>query len=116
VVALEDDPALIAIANKVLPDVAPSVSVVAGPLAAGWAANAPYDLILIEGAVDAVPAAIADQLHQSEGRLVGALTRPGQATRAILAEATVAGLGITPIFDCGTPSIPSLLKAPVFEF
>lgn len=116
VVALEDDPALIAIANSVLPEVAPSVSVVAGPLAAGWAANAPYDLILIEGAVDSVPSALAEQLHQEQGRLVGALTRPGQATRAILAEATGAGLGVTPIFDCGTPVLPSLRKTPVFEF
>jgi hypothetical protein len=35
---------------------------------------------------------------------------------AIQAEATAAGLGMCTIFDCGTPPIPSLRRAPVFEF
>ncbi|HVY16811.1 MAG TPA: protein-L-isoaspartate O-methyltransferase [Rhodopila sp.] len=120
VVALEDDPALLGIANAVLPTEAPSVTVVSGPLAAGWAANAPYDLILIEGAVPEIPAAVQQQLHREEGRLVTALfdTLRDQAgtTRAILAEATVAGLSITPIFDCATPPLPALRRTPAFEF
>ena len=116
VVALEEDPALLAIANAVLPDEAPSVTLVAGPLAEGWPSHAPYDLILIEGAVPEVPESLKAQLHQERGRLLAAICAPDEATHAILAEATPAGLGITPVFDCNTPPLPSLQKAPVFEF
>ena len=58
VTALEEDTALLAIAHAVLPAVAPSVTVVTGPLAAGWPANGPYDLILIEVSVPDIPAAL----------------------------------------------------------
>ena len=57
VTALEEDPALLAIARRALPEVAPEVSLVSGPLAAGWPAGAPYDLILLEGAVQRIPPA-----------------------------------------------------------
>jgi protein-L-isoaspartate(D-aspartate) O-methyltransferase len=124
VVALEDNPALLAIAHAVLPEEAPSVTIVSGPLGAGWAANAPYDLILIEGAVPAVPTALKDQLHQEQGRLITAVFDAGRddgrpllgSTRAILGEATPVGLGLTPIFDCAMPPLPAMRKAAVFEF
>src|SRR5581483_3920718 len=51
VTALEEDPALLAIARHTLQEFAPNVSVVAGPIASGWPGNAPYDVILLEGAV-----------------------------------------------------------------
>ena len=51
VTALEEAAPLQAVARTVLAELAPSVSLVAGPLAAGWAPGAPYDVILIEGAV-----------------------------------------------------------------
>src|SRR5262249_14773755 len=51
VTALEDSTSLQSIARTVLAELAPSVSLVTGPLAAGWPAGAPYDVILIEGAV-----------------------------------------------------------------
>jgi protein-L-isoaspartate(D-aspartate) O-methyltransferase len=124
VVALEDDPALLGIAHAILPEEAPSVTIVSGPLGDGWVANAPYDLILIEGAVPAVPATLKDQLHLEQGRLVTAVFDTGRddgrpllgSTRAILAEATAAGLGVTPIFDCAMRPLPAMRKAPVFEF
>lgn len=116
VTALEDDPALLAIAHAVLPDEAPSVTLVTGPLSAGWPGHAPYDLILIEGAVPEVPAALQAQLHQEQGRLLAALCAPDRATCAIVAEATSAGLGITPIFDCATPPLPALRRPAVFAF
>ncbi len=116
VVALEEDPALLAIAEAVLPAEAPGVTLVSGSLAAGWPSHAPYDMILIEGAVSEVPAALGAQLHQETGRLLTAICRDGQATRAIQAEVNGGSLGISAIFDCGTPPIPSLRRAPVFEF
>jgi protein-L-isoaspartate(D-aspartate) O-methyltransferase len=116
VTALEEDTALLAIAHAVLPAVAPSVTVVTGPLAAGWPANGPYDLILIEGAVPEIPAALAAQTHRESGRILAALHVEGRITQAVIAEATALGVGISPLFDCGTPPIPSLRKAPMFAF
>jgi protein-L-isoaspartate(D-aspartate) O-methyltransferase len=46
-----------------------NVTVVAGPLADGWSAEAPYDVILVDGGVETVPKALTDQLAEG-GRLV----------------------------------------------
>jgi protein-L-isoaspartate(D-aspartate) O-methyltransferase len=46
-----------------------NVTVVAGSLADGWAAEAPYDVILVEGGVETVPKALTNQLVDG-GRLV----------------------------------------------
>ncbi len=51
VTALEESAPLLAIARSILAELAPGVSLVSGPLAAGWPPGAPYDVILIEGAV-----------------------------------------------------------------
>ena len=80
-----------------------------GPLAAGWPTGAPYDVILIEGAVHSIPKAIGEQLHQETGRLVAVCTDGKGTSQAVLAEATVAGLRTQPMFDCATPAIPRLL-------
>src|SRR5271166_5811167 len=95
VVALEEDPALLAIARAILPSEAPGVTLVSGPLSAGWPIHAPYDVILIEGAVQEVPPALAAQLHQESGRLLTAISREGRVTQAVLAEVTPRGLGIS---------------------
>jgi protein-L-isoaspartate(D-aspartate) O-methyltransferase len=116
VTALEEDPALIALARAIVPSEAPGVTLATGPLAAGWPANAPYDIILIEGAVPEVPPALIGQVHQETGRLLAVLRGEGRTTQAVIGEATAAGLRTYPIFDCGTPPIPSLGRAPVFEF
>ena len=116
VTALEDDAALLTIARGVLPIEAPGVTLVSGPLVAGWPAQAPYDLILIEGAVPQIPPALAAQTHQETGRILAAVHREGRITQAVIAEATAAGLGISPLFDCATPLLPSLREASFFVF
>ena len=116
VTALEDDPALVALANPVLLAEAPAVTQVTGPLPAGWPDMAPYDLILIDGAVPEIPLALAAQLHQGHGRILAPICGPGRITQAVMAEATPYGLGTTPIFDCGTPPIPCFRAAPSFAF
>jgi protein-L-isoaspartate(D-aspartate) O-methyltransferase len=115
VTALEEDPALLALAKRALTELAPEVSIVSGPLAAGWPAGAPYDVILLEGAVQAIPPAIAQQLRNNGGRLV-AVVSDGRVSQAVLAEATSAGLRAQPMFDCAVPLLPSLLPAPAFAF
>ena len=116
VTAVEDDTALLALAREALAAEAPSVNLVAGPLAAGWQAGAPYDIIVIEGAVREIPPAIAKQLKTDGGRLVTVIAGPGRTNQAVLAEATPAGLRAQPVFDCGTPALPSLLPASEFVF
>jgi protein-L-isoaspartate(D-aspartate) O-methyltransferase len=116
VIALEQDEALLAVAQSALAAVSPGVNLVAGALAVGWPTEAPYDIVLIEGAVPAVPPAIAAQLRQEAGRLVTVIrgaAGPGQAVRG---ETTQAGLQLRPEFDCATPPIPVLLPAPAFTF
>lgn len=116
VVALEEDPRLLALAGPALMAVAPGVTLHAGKLADGFAAEAPYDIVLIEGAVPAVPAAIAGQLRQETGRLVTVLRTGSGPAQAVLGEALAGGLQLRPMFDCATPLIPALVPAPEFTF
>lgn len=116
VTALEDAAPLLAIARETLAEFAPSVSLVSGPLAAGWPPGAPYDVVLIEGAVQMIPPAIGEQLHRETGRLVAVSVGEDGCGQAVLAEATTVGLRAQPMFDCSTPLIPGLVKTPGFVF
>jgi protein-L-isoaspartate(D-aspartate) O-methyltransferase len=115
VVALEDDPALRARAATALAEHAPGVELVAGPPAAGWPAGAPYDLILIEGAVPEIPPALGGQLRASGGRLVAVRLADGIG-QAVLAEPVAGELRVRPMFDCSTAPLPALRRAPSFVF
>ncbi len=116
VMALEEDRGLAAAAERNLAELAPGVSVVVGPLAAGWPAGAPYDIVLIEGAVREIPPALARQLRSDAGRLVTVRAAVGSMGAAVLAEPSGAGLRAQPMFDCATPPLPSLLGKPAFTF
>jgi protein-L-isoaspartate(D-aspartate) O-methyltransferase len=70
VIALESDAALADGATARLAELGyDNVAVVQGALEEGYASEAPYDVIVLEGAVDAVPRALFDQLKEG-GRLV----------------------------------------------
>ncbi|MBV9756785.1 MAG: protein-L-isoaspartate O-methyltransferase [Alphaproteobacteria bacterium] len=116
VTALEQDTALLDIARPALAACAASVALVAGTLASGWPAGAPWDLVFIEGAVPGVPAALGEQLRPDSGRLVGVLAGGGRPGNAILGERTAAGLTIRPMFDCATPVLPQLVPKSEFVF
>jgi len=120
VIALDDDRALLDIARSALDAVAPSVSLVSGPLDAGWPVGAPYDIILLEGAVQQIPPTLGAQLRADGGRLATVRREThleaGSMGTALLAEPTPAGLSAQPVFDCATPLIPSLVKKPGFVF
>ena len=73
VVALESDSALAATARTALSDL--DVAVVEGPLDGGVPDQAPYDRIIIDGGIEQLPAALADQLAEG-GVLVTALSEP----------------------------------------
>jgi protein-L-isoaspartate(D-aspartate) O-methyltransferase len=116
VTALEEDAALHDRARAVLAEFAPGVAVVSGPLAAGWPAGAPYDIIVIEGAVPEIPATIGQQLRAETGRLLTVLRRPGGPGQAVLAECIDSAVRARPIFDCATPLLPMFQPAPAFQF
>jgi protein-L-isoaspartate(D-aspartate) O-methyltransferase len=116
VVALEEDEGLLTAARASLAAVSPGVNLVTGRLAAGWPMEAPYDIVFIEGAVTAPPAAIVAQLRQHAGRLITVVRGPLGPGHAVRAEVTQAGLQLWTEFDCSTPPIPALLPAPAFTF
>lgn len=116
VTALEEDQGLLEIARSALEAVAPAVSLVSGPLAAGWPALQPYDMILLDGAVAQIPPAVAEQLRMDGGRLATVLHEQDAVGRIVLAERTPFGVRAQPVFDCATPAIPALLPKPGFVF
>ncbi len=95
----------------------PGVAVVAGPVTEGWAAAAPYDVILIEGAVEHVPEALAGQLAEG-GRLVAVLAsgRRGVLGRAVRRVKLADTVTEVPLFDAGTPPLAEFRRAPEFVF
>ena len=88
-------------------------------LAGGYAKQAPYDAIVINGAVEEVPQAILDQLAD-DGRLVGVVANVGAAGSAMGKAVMMTKIGglisTTEAFDAGTPHLPGFSKAKVFEF
>jgi len=120
VTALEEDAALLAIARPALQAVGASVTLVEGRLAEGWAGGRPYDLIVIEGAVEQLPETIAAQLAP-QGRLV--MVKAGQGRmgaanvgQAVIGRPTQGGLSFVPLFDAAVATLPALRRAPAFVF
>lgn len=116
VVALEDDAGLAAVAERTLAEYAPGVRLLVGALGAGCLSEAPYDLVVIEGAVPVIPEFAAAQLRSDTGRLVTVLRTNGPVGAAVLAEPTAGGLRAQPAFDCATPLLPSFRPKPKFTF
>jgi protein-L-isoaspartate(D-aspartate) O-methyltransferase len=113
VVALEEDAALSAGARKQLGDLA-NVEVVEGRLEEGHKARAPYDLILVEGAVEVVPEALLDQLGEG-GRLV-AVVGYGRAASATVFTKADGDVGDRPAFDADVPPLPGFRRPRGFVF
>lgn len=115
VTALEEDEALLAVARSLLPELAPGVAVVAGPLAAGLPGTL-WDVVMIEGAVPSIPPALAQQVRTQGGRLVTVL-QDGAVGHGVLAEPSGAGaLRAQAEFDCATPPLAPLQARPAFTF
>ena len=115
VVALEQDPALAEKAQSVLSALGyDTVAVVEGPLTAGYPAQAPYDVIVIEGAVEQIPQALFDQLKDG-GRLVAVegLGNSGVVHIYVKHGATVSARRA---FNAAVKPLPGFNNAPVFEF
>lgn len=114
VVALEQDSALARQAGQALAAAGAVVRLEQGPLTAGWPAGAPYDFILLNGAVEVAPEALGRQL-KPDGRLACIFGRfpNGKAMIYRLIEGQLVG---RPIFDAGAPVLPGFVAPAAFVF
>jgi len=90
------------------------VKSIEGQLAEGSAKSAPYDLILVDGAIDHIPDSLIDQLGDG-GRLGGAIIEQG-ITRLFIGRRTGGGFGYQPIADASTPVLPGFERPKTFTF
>ena len=90
------------------------LDVVEGPLEAGWKKGAPYDQILIDGAVEYIPEAIVDQLADG-GRLGTALVDRG-ITRLTVGRKAGGAFGYLSVTDAGVPALPGFARPRTFTF
>ena len=115
VVALEEDPGLAEVASANLRALgARQAQVVTGALAEGWPPQAPYDVIMVNGAFEIVPRTLLRQLKEG-GRLVGVLGR-GPAGKAMLYRSIGVEFSGRPIFDAAAPLLPGFAEPPAFVF
>jgi protein-L-isoaspartate(D-aspartate) O-methyltransferase len=108
VVAIESDPSLVA-AGKQL-----GVGIIEAPLETGFAKGSPYDLILIDGAVETIPDALIDQWADG-GRLGTALVDRG-ITRLVVGRKAGGAFGILSFGDAGVPALPGFSRPKAFKF
>ena len=114
VVAVESETELAETAIALMTELdADNTAVVTGELAEGYAKQAPYDVIVLEGAVDEVPETLSDQLIEG-GRLVAVVTggkaadhRGGNRVgRATLMRRLHGALSNSILFDGSVPPLP----------
>lgn len=109
VTGLGADADLVRVASDMLPAVgAVNATVVQGPLTEGHRAGAPYDAIVIEGAVETVPDALTAQLAEG-GRLV-AMVQQGAQVRAYLYLRHRDHVGYRRDFDGSAPLLAGFRK------
>ena len=113
VTALECDADLVAIARRALSGT-PNVSVVEGPLNAGWAEGAPYDVLIVDGAVEELPAGLVDQVRPG-GRVVTGTIDNG-VMRLAAGRKTKGGFGLASFVDVDSVILPGFARTRGFRF
>jgi protein-L-isoaspartate(D-aspartate) O-methyltransferase len=115
VIALESDPALAERASSTLSELGcDNVAVVVGTLREGYPAEAPYDVILLEGAVEELPEGLFEQLKEG-GRLV-AVEGHGNAGVARLFLKTTGVVSGRSAFNAAIRPLPGFERVRSFEF
>jgi protein-L-isoaspartate(D-aspartate) O-methyltransferase len=112
VVALEDDAGLLAAAKTALRGT--GVELVKGPLAKGWAKAAPYDFILVDGAVEDLPRAIIDQA--ADGAEIALATIDQGVTRLARGRVVSGAFGMSIYADAAAAILPGFEKPRTFSF
>lgn len=115
VVALESDADMAAEAERLLAAQAVDNAVLhTGPLPEGVAEHGPFDAMIVEGGIEALPAALEAQLKP--GGRVAAIFVDGAGGRARLGIRTGDGVAWRRIFDATAPVMPGFEAAKAFEF
>lgn len=91
-----------------------SVRLSIAPLADGVSAEAPYDAILINGAVEERPAALLGQL--ADGGRLACLAVEGGAGRAVLHTRSGDAFSDRMLFDAAAPALSAFKRPPAFRF
>lgn len=115
VVGLEENTFLASEARAALAKAgASNVKVVHGRLVDGWQVEAPYDAILVNGAVEKPPESLLKQLRDG-GRLT-CIQGYGPAAKAMLYRLDLGDVGGRPIFDATAAILPGFAAPPAFAF
>jgi protein-L-isoaspartate(D-aspartate) O-methyltransferase len=115
VTATEVDPSLAAKAREVLARLGiGNATVKAADSDAGDTANAPYDVIMLNGATEVTPDRLYRQLKDG-GRLVGVFAMM-QPQRAMVVTRSHGDFGTRALFDVAVPILPDLGRLPAFVF
>ena len=116
VVAVESDAALVETAIALMSELdADNTAVVTGALNLGYAKQAPYDVIMLGGAVEEVPRALSDQLGEG-GRLAAVITGGNRVGRATLLRRMNGALSSRVLFDASVPLLPGFTVERGFVF
>jgi len=114
VVALEQDANFIRDTSELLENSVGRVELVQGSLIDGFKSGGPYDVIFINGAIEAIPEALLDQLADG-GRLITVMREDGQ-TRAQLFLNEQGRIGRRADFDADVPPLAGFKKRMGFAF
>ncbi|URW76681.1 protein-L-isoaspartate O-methyltransferase [Sphingomonas donggukensis] len=113
VVAVESDGDLAAAATMALAEV-PGVTVVNGALEAGAPESAPFDVLVVDGAVEALPASLTDQVRPG-GRIVAGLSDRG-VTRLATGVRGAGAVVLEPFADIDCVVLPGFARPRTFQF
>lgn len=115
VVATESDPAQVAKASDVLAQLGlANVTFKAAAAADGDPADAPFDVIVLDGATEVTPERLYGQLRNG-GRLVGVFAT-SKPPRAMIVTHSHGDFGNRTLFDASVPVLPGLERVPAFVF
>ena len=115
VVAVESDESLARQAQATLTELEVDTATVEhGPLEAGAPASGPYDVIFLNGAVQALPEAVVAQLRIG-GRMVGVDVSDGVGRASVWTRGE-GGLTRRRAFDANAPLLDGFEKAAAFQF
>lgn len=113
VVAVEEDEGLAAEAQRTLSaQGVDNAAVIAGPLAAGSAKHAPFDVITLQGGVEQVPAALLAQL--AEGGRIGAIFMEGALGVARIGYKIDGAVSWRDAFNAAAPVLPGFERTAGF--
>lgn len=115
VVGVECDESLAAEADALMTEIgADNAAIVAGELSAGAPRHAPFDAIILQGAVEALPETLTDQL--AEGGRIAAIFAEGALHVCRIGRKHDGAVSWRFAFSSGAPVLPGFAQTPGFVF